>query len=555
MAAINNDLKEGLTQVFRVSVPDGVSGMYATRIELFFKKKSASFGIQLDIVELTDGLPDTSKAVPNSSVMLKPEQILVSDNASVPTPFVFPQPIFLAEDTRYAIVVRALGGSPDYEIFTGVNGAKDIVSGQSISSNPLSEQSYFAKNQQQWAEIPNEDLKYNLYRAKFKINQTSQAMLVKGRTEILRVKAYQQTTGGPSPIAGDEVYGIAADGLANSAIYAKVVAFDDVNNYLYLRQSTGLFAANADFMIVRSSAEGAANFGKVGTTSGMIARAKVDSVFDYPAHAVAPKIGNLTNSLGSVSFEFRGTYKAGGPVVPVKETSNSDWKAITNQEELDFYDKTRYVLSRSNEVASLSSNSSVELRATLTSTSDFISPVIDLKERSLVAIRNLIGANTANEDGDYGAAKTRYISQIITLADGQEAEDLKVFITANKPPRSIIQVYAKLWNDEDPQDFDKKVWTLMTQRTDASIYSDPKNPEDYREFEFDLPSAPPVSGAAYIPRVVDPVDGDPVQYSNSNGTFIGYKKFSVKVVMAVATEEDAYNYPRLSDVRAIALQK
>ena len=555
MASINSDLKEGLTQVFRVSVPDGVSGMYATRLELFFRKKSSSFGLQLNLVELSDGVPDMSKSVPNSAVIVKPENVTVSEDASAATKFYFPQPIFLEDDTRYAFVIRSMGGSPDYEIWTGVNGAKDIATGQSISSNPLSESSYFAKNQQQWAEIPNEDIKYKLFRAKFKTDQVSVAMLKKAPTDILQVRAYQQATGGPTPIAGDEVYGFDANGLANTQIYAKVIAFDDVNNYLYLRQSTGNFSANAPFMIVRSSAEGADNLGKNGVASGLIARGIIDNVYDYPTHAVVPKIGNLSNSLSSISFEFRGAYKEGLPLVPVKELANTDWKPVTNQEETDFYDKTRYVLSKSNEVGQIQSNSSIEIRSTLSSRSDFITPVIDLKERNLIAIRNLIGSNTAGEDGDYGSARTRYISQIITLADGQEAEDLKVFITANKPPRSIIQVYAKLWNEEDPDAFDAKKWTLMTQVTDASIFSDPKNPEDYREYEFDLPAVAPVTGAAYVPHIVDPIDGDPVQYNTSLGAFIGYKKYSVKVVMAVQTDEDAYNYPRLSDIRAIALQK
>lgn len=555
MTAINSDLKEGLTQVFRVSVPAGVSGMYATRLDLFFRKKSKSYGLQLHVVELTNGTPDMTKVVPNSSVMVAVNEVSISEDASAATSFRFPQPIFLSEDSRYAFVLRALGGAPDYQVWTGISGSKDINTGTSISSNPLSEQSYFAKNQQQWAEIPNEDLKYKLFRAKFKIGQTSVAYLKKSSSEILQLKEYQQSSGTPAPMPGDELYGVTTGGRANTAIYAKVVGFDDVNNYLYLRQSTGLFSANAEVVIVRSSSEGSANYSSILNTSGVIARAKIDSIHDYPAHAIVPKIGNMSNALGAVSFAYRGTYKEGGPLVPVKETANNDWKSLTNQEELEFTDKTRYVLSRSNEVSGISGNSSIDLRATLTSTSDFISPVIDLKERSVIAIRNLISSNTAGESGDYGQAKTRYISQTITLADGQESEDLKVFITANKPPRTVIKVYAKLWNSEDPDSFDKKLWTLMTQTTDASIFSDPKDTEDYREYEFDMPNTPAEVGAAYSPLVVDPLDGDPVRYESTNGSFIGFKKYAIKIVMAVQTDDDAYLYPRLSDVRAIALQK
>ena len=553
MATINTDLKAALTQVFKVSVPEGVSGMYSTSLDLFFRKKSKSFGLELVIVELSDGQPDMSKVVPNSIVRVNPEAIQISETGLAATNFKFRQPVFLSGDARYAFVVRALGGSPDFEVWTGVNGSVDRSSGKQISSNPLSEQAYFAKTTSDWAEIPNEDIKYKLYRAKFKIDTASRAALKKTATDILQLKNIKYATGYPEIRAGDEVFGQANTGHRDANVYAKVISFDPVNNMLYLRDSTGKFVSNAQISIIRSAREG--NL-KLGTTlNGLIASSSISTVLDFPAHAIVPKIGNQTNALGSVSFEYRGTYKSGLPAVSVKETATSDWKSVVNQEELDFYDKTRYILSRSTEVSELSGNSSVELRGNLSSNNNFISPIIDLRERSLIAIKNLIGANTANEHGDYGVAKTKYISKIITLADGQEAEDLKVYITAYKPPRTTIQVYAKVWNAEDSEDFDKKVWTLMTQVTESTLYSDPKNQEDYREYEFDMPNVAPVTGAAYSPLVVDPVDGDPVQYTGPDGVYIGYKKYAIKVVMGVQTDEDAYNYPRLSDVRGIALQK
>jgi len=543
--ATTNELKAALTQVFKVSVPGGISGMYATSIDLFFRKKSSSFGLELSVVELTDGQPDTSKVVPNSTVRVTAENVNISETGQTATKFKFPTPVWLTSGNRYAFVLRALGGSPDFAIWTGVNGSTDISSGKSISSNPLSESAYFAKTTADWAEIPNEDIKYKVYRAKFNTS-TASVILRKSSSEIFQLKNVQYATGYPSFMAGDEIFGVANTGMRDPSKYAKVVAFDDVNNMLYLRSSTGNFAGNAAITVVRSTEEGAVKSNTAVT--GVIAQAQIAALLDYPVHAVVPKIGDKTNSLGSVSFEFRGTYKEGSPLVPVKETAASDWKSVTNQEEADFYDKTRYVLSRSSEVAQLAGNSSVEIRATLSSNTDFISPILDLRERSLIGIKNLIGANTANEDTLYGAARTKYVSKIVTLADGQEAEDLKVYITGYKPPRTIVQVYAKLWNAEDTDDFDVKKWTLMTQVTDANLYSDPKNVEDYREFEFDMPSVAPVAGAAWVPA------GLPVQYIGPNGTYVGYKKFSIKVVMAVATDDDAYNYPRLSDVRAIALQ-
>ena len=546
---INNDLNASLTQVFKVSVPDGVSGVYLTRIDLFFKKKSSSFGLQVSLVELTNGLPDVTKVVPNSTVTLSPDQVSVSADATVATSFYFPQIVFLKANYRYAFVLRSLGNSPDYEIWTGLNGKQDITTGNSVSSNPLSESAYFAKNSSTWSEIPNEDIKYKLYRAKFNTANNSQVILKKSPTEIIKLSELSYASGIPDIRAGDEVYGITGS-AANTAVYAKVVSYDNVNNLLYLRQSTGLFTQNNSIMIVRSETENS-NL----ESSGVLALAVVDELHRFPLHSVVPKIGNVTNSLGTVSFEYRGTYLSGTPAIPVKETANSDWKPVVNQEETDFYDKNRYVLCRSDEVASLAGNSSVDIRMTFSSNNDFVSPVIDLKERSIISLRNLINANTDYEDGSYGLANARYISKVITLADGMDAEDLQVYLTAYKPPKTNVQVYAKVWNSEDPDDFDKRAWTLLTQVTSASLYSDPKNPEDYREYEFRIPNTAPVSGAAYSPLVVDTINGDPTQYITNNGTFIGFKKYSIKVVLSVDTDDDSYLYPRINDIRAIALQK
>jgi hypothetical protein len=552
--SLEKDIRAGLTQVFKVTVPAGVTGFYATKMDLFFKKKSTTFGIEVCLVQLTEGQPDPSKVLPNSTIFVRPEDIAISDDGTEETTIQFRQPVFLQADSRYAFIVRALGNSPDFEIWTGVNGTKDIANGQTISSNPLSEESYFAKSSSAWAEIPNEDIKYRIYRAKFDI-EGGYAMLRKSAQELLKLNTVAFAAGVNDIRAGDEVWGMSA-GLADITVYAKVIGYDAVNNLMYLTNSSGTFEVGNSIMVVRPQRE-TTDFTRDGVAAALedaslMAFAKVDEIVDFPAHALAPKIGNMSNALGSVSFQYKGVYKVSNTAV--KET-NSEWKAIQNQEELDFWDKTRYIMSKSNEVTNLSANSSIDLKLTFDTDSDFASPIIDLREHSVIGIKNLIGSDYSNEDGEYGLSQSKYISKIITLADGQESEDLKVFVTANKPPHTIMQVYAKFWNAEDPRDFDTKKWTLLDQTTDASLFSDPKNSEDYREYEFNVPAAAPVAGAGYSPFVDDLVDGDPVRYESDDGKFIGFKKFAIKIVLAVDSDANAYNYPRINDVRAICLQK
>lgn len=546
------DLSGSMTQVFSVQVPDGVPGLYVTGIDLYFASKSSSFGAQLQLLRLTNGLPDASQTIAGSVITLTSEQINVSNDATVATRFQFSSPIYLDADQSYAFALRGLGNSPDYKLYTAINGDADISDGVSVSANPLSGAAYYAKNSSNWQQIPNEDIKYTIYRAHFNVGSTSTARLKKATNEMWSLTNIGFASGPIDIIAGDEVYAFINDSILDTTKSAKVVKLDQVNNHLYLRNSTGNFTVDDRIAIVRTAVEGTVS----SSTDGVMGIANIGEIFDMPIHGIVPKVAVVNNPLTTSSIQYRGTYKEGDPAVPVKESGSGDWINLTSDNETEFFDKTRYALSRSNEVAGLSGQSSVDLEVQMNSSSDYCSPVIDLNSHSFIGIQNLINTDISNEDGDYGQALSRYIGKTVTLADGQESEDLQVYIDAYKPAGTIMYVYAKFWNNEDPDAFAAKPWTKLTQDTDPSVYSVTNNLNDYREYQFSVPNvAPTVAGAAWSPLVDNPVDGDPLRYTTPLGTFIGFKKFAVKVVLAVSDIEQAYIYPRLNDVRALAIMK
>lgn len=546
------DLSGSMTQVFTVQVPEGVPGLYVTGIDLFFASKSSSFGCQLQLLKLTNGLPDASQTIPGSVVTLDSSDIKVSADASLSSRFQFNAPIYLSADQSYAFSLRGLGNSPDYKLFTAINGSADVSSGISVSANPLSGAAYYAKNSTTWQQIPNEDIKYKIYRAQFNVDSSSTARLKKSTNEMWSLINMGFASGPIEIIAGDEVYAFVNDATIDTTKSAKVVKLDQVNNHLYLRNSTGNFTVGDRIAVVRTSIEGKVT----STTDGMMAIADIGDIFDMPIHGIVPKVSVINNPLTTSGVQYRGTYKEGSPSVPVKESGNNDWINLTTDNETEFFDKTRYALSRSNEVAQLSGQSSIDLAIQMNSESDYCSPVIDLNSRSVIGIQNIINSETDGEDGQYGLAETRYIGKTVTLSDGQESEDLQVYVDAYKPAGTIMLVYAKFWNNEDPETFETKPWTQLDQITDPSIYSVTNNLNDYREYQFAVPNvAPTITGAAWSPLIVDTTDGDPLQYTTSLGTFTGFKKFAVKIVLAVSDIETAYIYPRLNDVRALALQK
>jgi len=143
-----------------------------------------------------------------------------------------------------------------------------------------------------------------------------------------------------------------------------------------------------------------------------------------------------------------------------------------------------------------------------------------------------------------GEGLAKYISKTITLADNLDAEDLNVYLTAYRPPGTTIDVYAKFLAEDDPENFDSKVWSQMTGKA-SNPFSQNINRFDYKEHEFNLRSTARVTNAAYLNS------SGVIEYVNSAGTtFNDFKYFAIKVVF---WGNGHHRVPRLADIRAIAL--
>ena len=171
-------------------------------------------------------------------------------------------------------------------------------------------------------------------------------------------------------------------------------------------------------------------------------------------------------------------------------------------------------------------------KATLASTSDHISPVLDTARLGVVAVENLINNLTTNEDAQPsgGSALAKYISRRVSLTDGFDASDLSVFLTMNKRAGTNVYVYYKSLSQYDPELFDNRPWTLMTQTTNTNNFSTDDN--DFIEYQFD-PS------------------GANVNYTVGTATYTTFKIFAIKIVMT--STSTTRRFDRIEDYRAIAM--
>lgn len=561
-----------LTQVFRVAAPTGIPGVFLSKIGLYFKAKSDSLGVQVFLVKLTNGLPDQDKILPNSLVTLDPEDVNVSADATAETVFTFPQLQYLEAAQSYGFCVRPIGNTPDYLLWVGELGGRDIADDKPIGSNPLVEQAYYAGNQQRYADLINEDIKFKLYRAKFSASYGTAAIRNKN-TDVFSITALSALTGVVGIRAGDQVFGW-SNGFVNTQITGTVSRLDLTNDLVYIKNSTGNFTANSDIAFVRTGDESdttlANNAGILGVAR--LAPASSNGLYKFAYHAVVPKLGITKVPLTDVAVNYKGAIFNGA-----KYTQDTATFRIDNNIEYEFRDNTRFWLGESEETSATNelitgttpaglqcTNSSVVIETTLVSNSDFISPIIDLNKNNVVLLRNIINANTTDEHTRTGAAKSKYVSKIITLEDQMEAEDLKIYITANKPANTDIKVYTKVWNDADPQPFDSKVWSLMAlENIEGSRNTN--SPDEYIEYVYSFANSASAAGNAFAAYQAN--NSVPVVYYSANSTggttggpFYGgdgydrvIKKFAVKIVMT-ADQGKEYVYPKVNDLRVIALQ-
>jgi hypothetical protein len=161
----------------------------------------------------------------------------------------------------------------------------------------------------------------------------------------------------------------------------------------------------------------------------------------------------------------------------------------------------------------------------------------------------MIGANTTHPDtpavgtgaeiianSEYdptgGPVQAKYITKPIKLADGYDAGDLRVYLTANKPGETEVTVFYKILSGTDSSKFNDRPYEKLVCINPTSSPSIDET--TYREYEY-RPSA----------------TLNAVTYTGTNGvTYDTFKTFAIKIVM---TSTDPAIVPSVKDLRIIAV--
>ncbi len=170
--ALSNACGEGhrdpLAQSFWCDSP----GMYATKVDLYFGSKDQFLPVAVQLRTMKLGVP-TTEIIPFGEVILDPDDVNVSDDASVTTTVTFPSPVYLPGGQSYAIVL--LSNSNDYTAWISRMGEVDVQTKDKpeseqvvVSAQPTLGSLFKSQNGETWNASQYEDLKFTLYKARFR---------------------------------------------------------------------------------------------------------------------------------------------------------------------------------------------------------------------------------------------------------------------------------------------------------------------------------------------------------------------------------------------------
>lgn len=611
-------------------VPDTFyGGMFLSKIDLYFAEKSKDFGITVQIREMVNGTI-SNRIVPYGSIQLGPDQINVDalGTNDVATPVVFPTSVYLDQSKEYAFVIMPEANSPDFRVWCAELGGTDVASGELIASQPAVGVMFVSSNDRTYRPIMNEDVKFNLYRAKYDSSKTGVMYFENETSEFL---TFSNTENGVM-VAGEKVRGASSLEIANTRLVTQGgIAYNGQVNSSNIPVSatvegiTSKSKGKVKKIVVNNFANaGAANAGTILVDSanafvaGEQLRIRWGGDAGYGNSVIAtlaashtpntttgfvryynPTQGKLTiNAVsgsfaavgGGLGFGFLRGQVSNVSIQVVKLTENKfnevipkvvftepprtdavfDHRTYSNTfvvsssptyqpaylTKANKFNSERIIAGKSSEATNIGGAKSYSLRAKFTSETDRLSPRLDTSIGfGLSTLKNRIKSETTANllqeiDPTQDSGHSRYLSKVVNLADGMDADDIQVRITGYRPHNSNIRTYVRFKAKEDPDNIALKHFTQLDIQSVSNNFSSSSNDDDFREYTFNMPT----SNASLFTAFLDEGNNNVIKYTSNSTPFPAYHTFSQFQIKVVLTGDDSSTIPRLADLRAIALQ-
>jgi len=470
--------KNPIAQSFFV---DTTSGIFATKIDVFFAQRDTSFPVTLQLRPMVNGYPSSQTIIPGSTVVIPGSSINVSADASSATSFTFPEPIYLKGLTDYAIVITV--NSPDYKIYIAETNQFLLGSTEKrVDRQPTLGSLFYSQNSVTFTAAQNQDLTFKLYQAKFKHNSAAAVFHNTDVPQSLLANNPIQTTAGSSTVKVSHYnHGLY---VGNTVTIAGVDS-DGVGGLTYSQLTGNKTVTAIDYSGFEFSAGATADSD---VTGGGI---NVKTTKNIPYSIMYPHMQTLQPFSTAIEAVARGTTGksfAGTETAFQKSTDYSVIKLNQNNEANEMYT----IANTATETAELGAGvRSFDMAVNMFSIDSNVSPILDLQRSSLSGISYVIDKqdsaatagfnvplNFVNEtSANGGSSPSKHITKTITLVE--DAVGIKVLFAANRPSTSDIQLYYRVSSGDEL--ITEKTWALATEET--------SNPADenrtiFREYQY-----------------------------------------------------------------------
>jgi hypothetical protein len=496
-----------LAQTFYVDPQVYPNGMFLSSVDLFFKAKDDSnLPVTVQIRPTINGAPHTDFWYPESIVIKYPSEVNVSESpiattASTKTNFEFDTPVFL-KPGLYALVV--ITDSPDYTMWVAEKGAT-TTRNEFVATNPYVGTLYKSQNSMEYVPYINEDMMFVLNRCVFSGSSATFSVQSETQSQTYPVDKFRLVettleTLSDAPITLNHSFISKPIDSIKETVYrsfSPYVTYSMGQDDLYIVGSRRKeIQAQGDFTV------------KIDMASSDNAISPVVSLESLYLNAWENFVDNGMIESGDFNIIASGSGYSNANTITI--TSSTGSGAVAN-----------LVVNGSGNVVAINVTSSGSGY-----TDDFTISYFTHPTSPATIVLN------SEYDSSGGPCDAKYITKPITLADGFDAGDLRVYLSANKQGNSEVEVFYKILSGSDTTDFKDRGYLKMVC---ANPTTTPSSSEfDFREYE-------------YKPSLTD----NYITYTSENGvTYDTFKTFAIKIVM---TSNDTSIVPKVKDLRMIAL--
>jgi hypothetical protein len=430
------------------------------------------------------------------------------------TKFTFPQPVYLESGQEYCIVPIPENDDPNYRVWIAELGKPKHGTTTIISKQAHTGVLFTSANNRTWSARQKEDLAFNINRCSFRSNvdykvklanakqdwitftNFSDSSLKFGIGDVLHNFTFSIDTAGTGYSSAPTVTITDSTGRGTGATATATVdtGTGELTGITLTNPGTGYTGASNLSVTLTSggfttAAEVSAtlNLGKVlynydsydytSTIKVVLGRFYGSNTTANPAHTLVGN-GTKTATVGTIHNRVVNAYAmklpvsnhgSYGTVTPKIALTTSGASTANTTFETAYLGKTisleeeKTILSYSNEIETYAGSAindarpdqtpSAQFEITLRTPYNHLSPMIQGEETILGIYKNEINnpVTVEEEVRTGGNATTKYISRLVKLAQGQDAEDLKVILNNKIPASGGVKVYYKVRHSEDDQ--------------------------------------------------------------------------------------------------------